>query len=47
MNTEKTSLENEIRQSCLGAVSGWVAVTDALQNHYKLYGLQTVKDGFA
>jgi len=47
MSTEKTSIENENQPSCLGAVSGWVAVTDALQNHYKLYGLQTVKDGFA
>jgi len=30
MSTEKTSIENENQPSCLGAVSGWVAVTDAL-----------------
>ena len=37
MNTDKTSLENENQPSCLGAVSGWVAVTDALPK-----ALQTV-----
>lgn len=30
MSTEKISLENESQPSCLGAVSGWVAVTDTL-----------------
>lgn len=30
MGTEKTSLENENKPSCLDGVSGWVAVTDSL-----------------
>ena len=28
MNTDKTSLEKESQPSCLGAVSGWLHLTD-------------------
>ena len=30
MNTDKTSLENEKQQSCLGAVISWVAASEKL-----------------
>ena len=40
-----SSLENNQPDLQQTDISGWVAVTDAYQNHYKPYGLQMAKGG--